>query len=324
MSDEQNNDPAAAKPGNNDKNWEQNLISRIALEALNEQRRSRRWGIFFKSLLALYLFALLLLYLPSDWTRKPVTGKGYTVLIEIDGIISSDSRASADNVVTGLRKAFEDDRTRGIILRINSPGGSPVQAGYIHDEVLRLRDENPDIPVYAVITDTCASGGYYIAVAANEIYANRASIVGSIGVVYSGFGFVEALEKLGVERRIMTAGDDKALMDPFSPLENEAVDHLQTMLDDIHQQFIDIVKDGRGDRLQDDERLFSGLIWTGEQSLALGLVDELGSAGYVAREVIGAEEIVDYTVRENYFDRFARRMGSALATELMEMSYKLR
>lgn len=324
MTDEQHNESAGNAGGNGDKRWEQNLISRIALEALNEQRRSRRWGIFFKSLLALYLFALLLLYLPSDWTRKPVTGEGYTALVDIDGIISNDARASADNVVTGLRKAFEDRQTRGVILRINSPGGSPVQAGYIHDEILRLREEHPEVPVYAVISDTCASGGYYVAVAADEIYANRASIVGSIGVIYSGFGFVEAIDKLGVERRLLTAGENKALMDPFSPLERESTTHLQAMLDDIHQQFIEIVKQGRGDRLQDDDKLFSGLIWTGEQGLDLGLVDALGSASYVAREVIGAEEIVDYTVRENYLDRFARRIGSALATEMWESNFDLR
>lgn len=320
MNDERNNESGAASPG--DPSWERNLISRIALEALTEQRRARRWSIFFKSLLALYLFALLLLYLPSDWTRATVSN-GYTALVEVDGVISSDAQASADKVVTGLRRAFEDKHARGIILRINSPGGSPVQAGYIHDEILRLREKHPETPVYAVITDACASGGYYIAVAADKIYANRASIVGSIGVIYSGFGFTEAIEKLGVERRLLTAGENKALMDPFSPLSNEAVDHLKTMLDDIHQQFIDVVKKGRGDSLQDNAELFSGLVWTGEQGLELGLVDDLASASDVAREVIGAEEIVDYTIRENYLDRFARRIGSAMATQLKEMSYEL-
>ncbi len=321
MSDEQQS--GATPPAGSDQSWEQSLISRIALEALREQRRARRWGIFFKSLLALYLFALLLMYLPGDWTRQPVTGGGgYTALVEIDGIISSDSRASADNVVTGLRKAFENSKTRGVILRINSPGGSPVQAGYIHDEIIRLREEHPDIPLYAVVTDTCASGGYYVAVAADAIYANRASIVGSIGVIYSGFGFVDAMDKLGVERRMITAGDNKAMMDPFSPLDSETTVHLEGMLEEIHQQFIDVVKEGR-DGLRNQEELFSGLVWTGEQGVEMGLVDKLGSASHVAREVIGAEEIVDYTVRENYLDRFARRIGSAMASELIESNFDL-
>lgn len=304
--------------------WERNLISRIALEALTEQRRARRWSIFFKCLLALYLFALLLIYLPADWTRGGMVGSGgHTALIDVDGVISADTIASADHVVTGLRRAFEDSRTRGVIVRINSPGGSPVQAGYIYNEMLRLREEYPDIPLYAVVTDVCASGGYYIAAAADKIYANRASIVGSIGVIFSGFGFVEAIDKLGIERRLVTAGENKALLDPFSPLKTNEVEHLRTMLNDIHNQFVGIVKEGRGDRLKNDDELFSGLIWTGEESLELGLVDELGSASYVAREVIGAEEMVDYTVRENYLDRFARQLGSALATKL-EHNFKLR
>lgn len=316
-----------SKPGEDKDNaWERNLISRIALEALTEQRRARRWSIFFKILLALYLFALLLLYLPSDWTSAPVGGaNGYTALVEIDGIISSDSTASADQVVTGLRRAFKDKNAKGVILRINSPGGSPVQAGYIHDEILRLREKHPEKPVYAVITDAGASGGYYVAVAADKIYANRASIVGSIGVIYSGFGFVDTLEKLGIERRVFSAGDDKALMDPFSPLETDEIRHMRTMLDEIHQQFIEVVREGRGDRLQEQQAdLFSGLVWTGEQSVDLGLVDSLASASEVAREIVGAEEIIDYTVRESYLDRFARRMGTTLANEIETEEFKLR
>lgn len=326
MPDEQT-PSSSAGPGpaeSKDTAWERNLISRIALEALTEQRRARRWGIFFKSLLALYLFALLLIYLPADWTRGGIVATGgHTALVDIEGVISNDSMASADHVVTGLRRAFEDSRTRGVIMRINSPGGSPVQAGYIHDEVLRLREKHPDIPLYAVITDSCASGGYYVAVAADKIYANRASVVGSIGVIFSGFGFVEAIDKLGIERRLLTAGENKALLDPFSPLKKDEVQHLRTMLEDIHQQFVEIVKKGRGDRLENNDSLFNGLVWTGEQSLELGLVDELGSASYVAREVIGAKELVNYTVRENYLDRFARRLGSALATEL-QYNFELR
>lgn len=307
-----------------DNAWERNLISRIALQAITEQRRARRWSIFFKSLLALYLFAILLLYLPRDWSHTPVAG-GYTALVEIDGVISPDSAASADKVVTSLRNAFKDTNAKGVILRINSPGGSPVQAGYIHDEILRLRDKHPDKPVHAVIADTCASGGYYIAVAADKIYANRASIVGSIGVIYAGFGFVETLDKLGMERRLMTAGDEKALLDPFSPLETEAVNHMHSMLADIHQQFIGVVREGRGDRLKENEaELFSGLVWTGERSVELGLVDALASASEVAREVIGAEKIIDHTVRENYLDRFARHLGTTLANEIEARDFDLR
>lgn len=315
-----------SRPTNVDETWERNLISRIALQALTEQRRARRWSIFFKCLLALYLFALLLLYLPSDWTATPVAGSdGYTAVVEIEGVISSNSAASADRVVTGLRHAFEAGSTKGVILRINSPGGSPVQAGYIHDEILRLREKYPDTPVYAVITDICASGGYYIAVAADRIYANRASIVGSIGVIYSGFGFVESLDKLGVERRVLTAGKNKALLDPFSPLQSEAIEHMHNMLDTIHEQFIEVVKQGRGDKLKVDQAaMFSGLIWTGEQSLELGLVDDLASTGEVAREVIGAEKIVDYTVRQSYLDRFASRIATTLANEIKFGGFDLR
>lgn len=318
---EQQYKEAGSQAGQTESSWERNLISRIALEALTEQRRSRRWSIFFKSLFFLYLFAILLIYLPTDWTRTSVVGKaGHTALVDIDGIIASHTQAKADNVVTGLRRAFEDKNTRGVILRINSPGGSPVQAGYIYDEIVRLRDLHPDIPLYAVITDTCASGGYYIAAAADEIYANKASVIGSIGVVFAGFGFVEALEKLGVERRLLTAGDKKGIMDPFSPMEPDDTDHLQQLLDSIHDQFIDVVLEGRGDRLADDDRIFSGLVWTGEQSLELGLVDGFGSAGYVAREVIGYENINDYTLRETYFDRFARGLGAAIADQFREFT----
>jgi protease IV len=314
MTDQQQS-PASASAGQNESSWERNLISRIATDALKEQRRARRWGIFFKSLFFLYLFAILMLYMPGDWTRSSVSAKGHTALIDIDGLIAAHTQAKADNVVTGLRRAFEDKNTRGIILRINSPGGSPVQAGYIYDEIMRLRDEYPDTPLYAVITDTCASGGYYIAAAADEIYANKASVVGSIGVVFAGFGFVDAIEKLGIERRLLTAGDKKGIMDPFSPMEWDDAEHLQQLLDSIHEQFIDVVIEGRGDRLADDDRIFSGLVWTGEQSLELGLVDGLGSAGYVAREIIGYENITDFTLRETYFDRFARGLGAAIAEQ---------
>lgn len=309
-------EPKAAKsaeaPNTSDENWQRDIINRLAFATLNEQRRARRWSVFFRSLLFIYLFVLLL-YVPSDWDTSSLAPGKHTALVDFDGVIAADSQANADNLVSGLRSAFEDSRTAGVILRINSPGGSPVQAGYVYDEIKRLRQEYPRIKLYAVITDMCASGGYYVAAAADEIYADKASIVGSIGVLMDGFGFVDTMKKVGVERRLMTAGEHKGLLDPFSPLKPDEISHVQGLLDNIHQQFIQAVKDGRGDRLSDSPQLFSGLFWSGEESVKLGLVDGLGSSGYVAREIIGAEKIIDYTPRMNYFDRFAEQFGVAMA-----------
>jgi len=296
--------------------FEQSLINELAREVLHEQRRNRRWGIFFKGLFALYLFSFLVIFFVKNVEMGSFGSEKHTALIEINGVIAANTEARADYVVSSLRNAFEDERTQGIILRINSPGGSPVQSAYINDEIKRLRAKYPDIPLYAVVTDVCASGGYYIAAAADKIYANKASIVGSIGVIMSGFGFVDAIEKLGVERRVLHAGKNKGFMDPFKPLKQDDKAHIQTLLAQVHQQFIDVVKEGRGDRLVDNEALFSGLFWTGEEAIQLGLVDELASASQVARDVIGAEEIVDYTKRENYLDRFAKQMGAAMLQSL--------
>lgn len=298
--------------------FEQSIVNELARELLVEHRRNRRWGIFFKALFALYILAFFIIYLVNNAQLGTLSSEKHTALVEINGIISSTSDARADFVVTGLRRAFENEQTKGVILRINSPGGSPVQAGYINDEIKRLRDEYPDIPVYAVISDMCASGGYYIAAAADEIYANKASIVGSIGVVMAGFGFTEAIDKLGIERRLLHAGDNKGFMDPFQPLKADEQQHVQTMLDDIHQQFIDVVKSGRGNKLAADEKIFSGLVWTGEESIKLGLVDGLASASQVARDIIGAEDIIDFTRHENYLDRFARQMGASLVNAISE------
>ncbi|MEQ8428389.1 MAG: signal peptide peptidase SppA [Gammaproteobacteria bacterium] len=298
--------------------FEQSIVNELARELLVEHRRNRRWGIFFKALFALYILAFFIIYLVNNTQLGTLSSEKHTALVEINGIISSTSDARADFVVTGLRRAFENEQTKGVILRINSPGGSPVQAGYINDEIKRLRGEYPDIPVYAVISDMCASGGYYIAAAADEIYANKASIVGSIGVVMAGFGFTEAIDKLGIERRLLHAGDNKGFMDPFQPLKADEQQHVQTMLDDIHQQFIDVVKSGRGNKLAADEKIFSGLVWTGEESIKLGLVDGLASASQVARDIIGAEDIIDFTRHENYLDRFARQMGATLVNAISE------
>ena len=296
--------------------FEQALVNKIATEAITEQRRARRWSVFFKLFMVAYVSVFTLVYLVDGWDGASIGGEKHTALVDISGVISADSQANADYIVSGLRAAFEDENTAGIILRINSPGGSPVQAGYVNDEIYRLRKEYPDTPFYSVITDICASGGYYIAAAADKIYADKASVIGSIGVIMSGFGFVDTIDKLGIERRLLHAGENKGFLDPFSPLKSEQVEHVETLLAEIHQQFVDVVKKGRGDKLVNDEKIFSGLIWTGEQSLELGLVDALGSPGYVAREVIGAEEIVDFTKRETFLDRFASQIGATFARSL--------
>ncbi len=323
-----NKDPWTQNQLTNEKNmsenrdnegWERELISNLAMGALKEQRRARRWGIFFKLFMVAYLVIFLVALIPSTDGSLGM-GKPHTALIEVSGVIAADSEASADNVVTSLRDAFKSKNVSGIIMRINSPGGSPVQAGYIHDEIKRLREKYPEKALYAVITDICASGGYYIASAADEIYADKASIVGSIGVIMSSFGFVDSMQKLGVERRMLTAGESKGFLDPFSPLKDEDVSHIKSMLGNIHQQFIDVVKTGRGERLRSEDQLFSGLVWTGQQSVDLGLVDGLGSASYVAREIIGQEKVIDYTVKPDPFEQFANRLGVVMAETFARIS----
>jgi protease IV len=304
--------------------WERNLLEGLALSSLKEQRRSRRWGIFFKSLTFIYLFVLLFLamgWLSSSGVRL---SDKHSALVDLQGVISDDSVSSADNVIKGLRLAFEDLNTQGVILRINSPGGSPVQAGYINDEIRRLRTVYPDIPLYAVIADVCASGGYYVAAAADKIYVDKASLVGSIGVLMNGFGFTGTLEKLGIERRLLTAGDNKGFLDPFTPLDPQQKDHAQVLLGEIHEQFINVVQQGRGDRLKDVPEIFSGIVWTGEKSIELGLADEIGSAGFVAREVIQAEYIVDFTTREGIAQLFAKRFSEVALGVLTNSGWNLR
>ena len=302
-----------------EENWEKDVLEKIATEGLKEQRRARRWGIFFKLLGFAYLFILLLLIFPGESHRPGVKpGQKHTALVDLKGIIAPGTEGSADNIISGLREAFEHKHTAGVILRINSPGGSPVQSGYIYDEILRLREKYPEIPFYAVITDICASGGYYVASAAEKIYADQASIVGSIGVRMDNFGFVEAMKKLGVERRTLTAGENKALLDPFSPSDPVVTQHMQSLLNNVHNQFINAVKQGRGDKLKEVDGLFSGLIWTGDQGVEIGLVDDLASSSQVARDVIGAENIVDFTVEPDFFQRFSDSVGSAVADLLVE------
>jgi len=315
-----------ALPPESGRDWK--LIEKLVLSLQSEQKRSRRWGIFFKFLTFAYLFALLfMIRSPIGDGMDSVTGH-HTALVELSGPIAADELASADNLVGSLRAAFEAEKSRAVVLRINSPGGSPVQSGYVYDEIKRLRAEYPDKKVYAVISDIGASGAYYIAAAADEIYANRASLVGSIGVVAGGFGFTELMEKLGVDRRLYTAGENKAFLDPFSPERDEDIAFWQSVLESTHGQFIAAVKDGRGDRLADDERLFSGLVWSGEQALELGLVDGLGSTSWVARELVGEEELVDYSRTPSPFQKFVEQlgvsMGEGVAAQLLESRLELR
>ncbi|MGQ0751547.1 MAG: S49 family peptidase [Betaproteobacteria bacterium] len=300
-------------------NWERTVLEKVALAAVQEQRRARYWGIFFKLLLFVYLFALL--FIAMGWWGKKDAGPGkHTALVEVRGVIGPEGSASADNVMTGLQDAFKDKRTQGVIVRINSPGGSPVQAGHINDEIRRLRHKHPNIPVYAVVEDICASGGYYVAVAADHIFVDKSSIIGSIGVLMDGFGFTGAMEKLGIERRLLAAGENKGFLDPFSPIEESQKAHAQNMLGEIHEQFITVVRQGRGNRLKETPEMFSGLLWIGTKSIELGLADALGSVEYVAREVVKAEDIVDFTPRENIAERVVRRFGAAMAETLLRIT----
>lgn len=297
-------------------NWEREAIVELANAGLKEQRRARKWGIFFKLFFVAYLIIFLFAFIGSNNMDSIKSSERHTALVSLIGVIADGEEASANNVVAGLRDAFENENSAAVILQINSPGGSPVQSAYINNEIIRLRELNPTKPIYAVISDICASGGIYVAVAADKIFANESSIVGSIGVRMDGFGFEDAIDKLGIERRLLTAGEHKALLDPFSPENPVEKQHVQALLDDVHQEFIDVVKAGRGDRLANDPKLFSGLFWTGTKAMELGLVDGLGSPGYVAREVVGVEDIVDYSYQEDFFERFAGRIGTSIGTSL--------
>lgn len=297
-------------------NWERQTLEKLAFAALQEQRRSRNWGILFKFLGFGYLFLVLAVVMGwLEWGEVPTAGK-HTALVEMNGVISSNSEASSDRIISGLDDAFKDANTRGVILRINSPGGSPVQAGHINDEIRRLRAKYPKIPLYAVVEDICASGGYYVAVAADKIFVDKASIVGSIGVLMDGFGFTGTMQKLGVERRLLTAGENKGFLDPFSPPSPSQEVYAKKMLEDVHQQFINVVRQGRGARLKENADTFSGLVWTGDKAVELGLADGLGSMDYVAREIIKAEKVVDYTPHEGLAERVAKRFGAEMASSL--------
>ena len=301
----------------NDQQWERGLIEKLATAALKEQRRARLWGIFWKLLTFAYLTVIILLAVDWKDSGEAKTGR-HTALVEIKGIIAPGADSSAEKISLALQSAFKDKNTQGVVLRINSPGGSPVQAQNIFDEIRRLRAKYPKVPLYAVVEDLCASGGYYVAAAADKIYVAKGSIVGSIGVRMDNFGVVGLMEKLGVERRLITAGKNKALLDPFLPEQPEHKKIAEELVGEIHQQFIDAVREGRGKRLKETPDMYSGLIWTGPKSIELGLADGLGTLDSVARDVIKAEEVVDYTQKDNIAEKLARRFGMGAASALAD------
>ena len=287
------------------------MLERLVFASLQEQRAARRWKIFWRCTWLVLVLAGLW-WLGRDMSSAALN-KPHTAVVNIKGPIAGDANANAEFVIAAMRSAMEDPASRALVLLINSPGGSPVQAGMINDEIVRLKAQHQK-PIYAVVEETCASAAYYIAAAVDEIFVDKASIVGSIGVLMDGFGFTEAMDKLGVERRLLTAGSNKGMLDPFSPLDDEQRAHAQAMLDQIHAQFIAVVRAGRGDRLKETEDTFSGLFWTGEQAIAMGLADKYGTLDRVARDIVKAEELIDYTRSENMAERFAKRFGAAIGS----------
>ncbi|MGR9106621.1 MAG: S49 family peptidase [Gammaproteobacteria bacterium] len=312
--------PSEISSGQTSAHWERDVIEKLMFAALNEQRRARRWGIFFKSLLFLYLLAISLAAFFPMSKHSISVHEPHTALVDVSGIIFEGTKASADTVIEGLRAAVDDANTRGVIVQINSPGGSPVQADYIFREIRRLKQDHPEMPIHAVITDICASGGYYVAAAADKIFVNPSSLIGSIGVIMNGFGFVSTMEKLGIERRLLIAGEHKAILDPFSPVNEPEKAHVQGLLNKVHARFVEAVQQGRGDRLKNDPDLFSGLIWTGAQGIELGLADAEGDIRSVARDVIGAENIVNFTSEESFFDQLAHQFGTFAGQALSEFT----
>ncbi|WP_036251338.1 signal peptide peptidase SppA [Methylobacter sp. BBA5.1] len=300
--------------------WEREVLEKVALAAVTEQTRARRWSIFFKSLVFLYLCAILVMFMyPNLKQDMGGDGKEHTAVIDVVGIIAEGKDVDAESIIKSLRNAVKDKNTKGIILHANSPGGSPVQSSYVYEEIRKIKKDHPDLPVYTVVSDICASGCYYIASASDKIFVNQASLVGSIGVLMDGFGFVNVMEKLGVERRLLTAGTHKAMLDPFSPPKEDETRYMQSLLDQVHQQFISAVKAGRGDRLKDTPELFSGLVWTGEEGVRLGVVDAFGSDDYVAKEIIGVEHKVDFTQPDRLLDRIAGKLGASFGQAIGSM-----
>ncbi len=298
----------------NSPGWEREIIEKLAFAAITEQRRARRWGNFFKLLLFGYLIALFaIISYPNFKDTVTSGGTPHTAIIDVQGVIAEGEETNADSIIDGLHEAVKDKNTKGIILKINSPGGSPVQSAYIYDEIKRLKKQYPKLPIHAVVSDICASGGYYIAAASDKIYVNQASLIGSIGVIMNGFGFVDTMKIIGVERRLLTAGEHKAMLDPFSAAKDDENAYMQTVLNGVHQQFIDAVRAGRGKRLIETKDTFSGLVWTGAEGVKLGLADGFGTVDSVAKDVIGAEETLNFTQQQQLLDKIAGKLGASFA-----------
>lgn len=316
MSEDKQNTEAGAN--DSAPSWERSVLEKLATSALTEQKRARYWSIFFRMAFLVYLITVTAISL-STWAEKikPGDGGAHTAVVDVVGMIADGTDTNAGSIIQGLKAAVEDDDTRGIILRLNTPGGSPVQSAYVYDEIRRLKKDHPNLPIHAVVSDICASGGYYIASAADKIFVNSASIIGSIGVIMNGFGFVDTLSKLGVERRLLTAGEHKAVLDPFLPVDSIEKTHIQGLLNRIHEQFIAAVKQGRGERLKDDPLLFSGLVWTGDDGVKLGLADGFGNTASVARDVIGAEKLVNFTPEEDFVQKLSQRLGTSFGAAVV-------
>ncbi len=292
--------------------WEREVIEKLALAAVTEQTRARRWSVFFKSLIFLYLFAVFAVAMyPKIQQDMGGNSNDHTAVIDVVGLIAEDKDSNAADIIESLRDAVKDKHTKGIILHSNSPGGSPVQSAYVYEEIRSIKKEHPNLPIHAVVSDICASGCYYIASASDKIFVNQSSLIGSIGVLMDGFGFVDVMQKLGVERRLLTAGAHKAMLDPFSPPKAEETQYMQGLLDQVHQQFINAVKAGRGDRLKETPEMFSGLVWTGEAGVKLGVADGFGTKDYVAKEIIGAEKLVDFTQQGRLIDKITGKFGAS-------------
>lgn len=303
--------------------WEREILEKMLMSTLKEQRAKRRWGIFFRCVFAALTICSIWLVFSSGRTSKEGAPSGkHVALIKMDGVISSSKNSAAKSLLPALRKAFENEDSAGVILRINSPGGSPVQAGLVNDEIRRLRKKYPQKPLYVVVHEVCASGAYYIAAAADKIYVDKASLVGSIGVLINGFGFTEIMKKIGVERRLMTAGENKGFLDPFSPQSPKQTEHVQAMLDEIHSQFIEVVRQGRGSKLKEMPGMFSGLMWTGSKAIDIGLADGYGSVGSVARDALKTTKVVDYTVREGFPDLVLKRLGTSIGSGFMQLFWE--